>query len=79
VVTWSGCADIDVDATAATAAVRQLSRIDPGTDEQLVVTRRYLLPERADASLDYAPRDLGASVAICLRPQHRLSADLGAL
>jgi Pyridoxamine 5'-phosphate oxidase len=57
-----------------------VSRIEPGTDEQLVeMTRRYLPPERAEAYLDYARSELGESVAIYLRPQHWLSADLGAL
>lgn len=57
-----------------------VSRIEPGTDDQLVeLARRYLPPERADAWLDYARNDLGESVAIYLQPQHWLSADLGKL
>ncbi len=55
-----------------------VSRIEPGTDEQLVeVTKRYLPPDRVDAYLDFSRRELGAQVAIHLQPQHWLSADLG--
>lgn len=57
-----------------------VSRIEPGTDEQLVeMTKRYLPAEKVDAYLDYARRDLGANVAIYLQPQNWLSADLGSL
>jgi Pyridoxamine 5'-phosphate oxidase len=57
-----------------------VSRIEPGTDDQLVeLTRRYLPPEQVDAYLEYARSELGESVAIYLRPQHWLSSDLGAL
>ena len=57
-----------------------VSRIEAGTDEQLVeMTKRYLPPDKVDAYLDYARRDLGANVAIYLRPQNWLSADLGSL
>lgn len=41
------------------------------------MSTRYLPPERVDAYLNYARRELGANVAIHLRPQHWLSADLG--
>jgi hypothetical protein len=55
-----------------------VSRIEPGTDEQLVeLTRRYLPPERVDAFLAYARSELGSQVAIYLQPRHWLSADLG--
>lgn len=57
-----------------------VSRVEPGTDEQLVeMTRRYLPPQRADAYLDYARSEPGANVAMFMRPQHWLSADLGEL
>jgi hypothetical protein len=57
-----------------------VSRIEPGTDDQLVeLTRRYLPPEQVDGYLDYARSELGESVAIYLQPPHWLSADLGAL
>ena len=55
-----------------------VTRIEPGTDEQLVeMTRRYLPPEKVDPYLEYARREHGESVAIFMRPQHWLSADLG--
>lgn len=57
-----------------------VSRIEPCTDEQLVeMTKRYLAPEKVDAYLDYARRELGAHVAIFMQPQNWLSADLGSL
>ena len=55
-----------------------VSRIEPGTDEQLVeVTKRYLPPNAVDAYLEFARREHGESVVIHLRPEHWLSADLG--
>jgi hypothetical protein len=55
-----------------------VSRIEPGTDEQLVeLTQRYLPPERAKVFLEYARSQLGSQVAIYLKPQHWISADLG--
>ncbi|GAY14397.1 pyridoxamine 5'-phosphate oxidase family protein [Mycobacterium sp. shizuoka-1] len=57
-----------------------VSRIEPGTDEQLVeMTKRYLSPDKVEAYLEYARRELGDHVAIFMRPQHWLSADLGAI
>ncbi|HEY7053171.1 MAG TPA: pyridoxamine 5'-phosphate oxidase family protein [Mycobacterium sp.] len=57
-----------------------VSRIEPGTDEQLVeMTKRYLPPEAVDAYLEMARREHGDSVAIYMKPQHWLSADLGGL
>lgn len=57
-----------------------VSRIEPGTDDQLVeLARRYLPPQRVDVYLDYARSELGKNVAIYLQPQHWLSADLGEL
>ncbi|BBZ12228.1 pyridoxamine 5'-phosphate oxidase family protein [Mycobacterium branderi] len=57
-----------------------VSRIEPGTDDQLVeMTRRYMPPEKVDAYLDYARNEIGESVAIYMQPQHWLSADLGGL
>ena len=41
------------------------TRIEPGTDDQLVeMTKRYLAPDKVDAYLDYARRELGEHVAI---------------
>ncbi|MGV0851986.1 pyridoxamine 5'-phosphate oxidase family protein [Mycolicibacterium phlei] len=57
-----------------------VTRIEPGTDDYLVeVTRRYLPPEKVDGYLECARREHGESVVIFMRPQHWLSADLGAL
>ena len=57
-----------------------VSRIEPGTDDQLVeLTKRYLRPDKVDAYLEVARREHGESVAIFLKPQHWLSADLGAI
>ena len=55
-----------------------VSRIEPGTDEQLVeLTKRYLPPQAVDPYLEFARREHGESVVIYLRPEHWLSADLG--
>ena len=43
------------------------------------MTKRYLAPEKVDAYLEAARREHGESVAIFLKPQHWISADLGAL
>jgi hypothetical protein len=57
-----------------------VSRIEAGTDDQLVeLTKRYLPPDKVDAYLEFARREHGESVAIFLKPQHWLSADLGSL
>ena len=57
-----------------------VSRIEPGTDEQLVeLTKRYLPADKVDAYLAFARREQGDSVIIFLKPQHWLSADLGAI
>ena len=56
-----------------------VSRIEPGTDEHLVeLTKRYLPADKVDAYLEFARREHGDSVIIFLKPQHWLSADLGA-
>lgn len=57
-----------------------VSRIEMGTDEQLVeVTKRYLAPEKVEPYLEFSRREYGDQVAIYLQPEHWLSADLGAL
>jgi hypothetical protein len=57
-----------------------VSRIEPGTDDQLVeMTKRYLPPEAVEPYLEMARREHGDSVAIYLTPHHWLSADLGGL
>ncbi len=56
------------------------SRIEPGTDEQLVeMTKRYLPPGKVDGYLEVARREQTNNVAIFLKPEHWLSADLGSL
>jgi hypothetical protein len=55
-----------------------VSRIEPATDAQLVeMTRRYLSGDAADRYLEFARKELGASVAIYMQPQHWLSSDMG--
>ncbi len=57
-----------------------VGRMEPGTDEQHVeLAYRYLPPERAERFLEYARSQLGEQVVIYLRPQHWISADLGAV
>jgi Pyridoxamine 5'-phosphate oxidase len=56
-----------------------VTRTIPGTDALLLeITERYLAPEKVPAYLEYAKAELGEQVAIYLRPQRWLSADLGA-
>ena len=55
-----------------------VTRTVPGTDELLrEITMRYLPPEKVSAYLEFARADFGEQVAIYLRPQRWLSADLG--
>jgi Pyridoxamine 5'-phosphate oxidase len=55
-----------------------VTRVNPGTDELLLeITERYLPPEKVPAYLEFASAELGEQVAIYLRPQRWLSADLG--
>lgn len=55
-----------------------VDRIEDGTDEQLVeMTKRYVPPEAVEPYLEMARREHGPSVAVYLKPQHWLSADLG--
>jgi hypothetical protein len=70
-----------VEPTVRYVAVDGLvSRIEPGTDEQLVeMTKRYLAADKVDAYLEFARREHGESVAVCLKPEHWLSADLGSV
>jgi hypothetical protein len=43
------------------------------------MTKRYLPPDKVDAYLEVARREQGESVAIYLKPEHWLSADLGSI
>ena len=55
-----------------------VTRIIPGTDEQLrEITERYLPPEQVGAYLEFANAELGKQLAIYLRPERWLTADLG--
>ena len=56
-----------------------VTRTTPRTDELLLeMTRRYLPPDKVQAYLELARTELADEVAVYLRPQHWLSADLGA-
>lgn len=55
-----------------------VTRTVPGTDELLTeITERYLRPEQVPAYLEFARTELGEQIAIYLRPQRWLTADLG--
>ena len=55
-----------------------VTRTIPETDELLrEITERYLPPEKVPEYLAFAKAELGAQVAIYLRPERWLSADLG--
>jgi hypothetical protein len=56
-----------------------VTRVEPGTDELLrELTERYLPPDKVEPYLEFARAELGEHVAIFLRPERWLSADLGA-
>jgi hypothetical protein len=55
-----------------------VTRTVPWTDDQLrEITERYLPSDRVQAYLDFARAELGEQVAIHLRPERWLTADLG--
>jgi len=55
-----------------------VARTVPGTDELLrEIAARYLPPQKVPAYIEFARADFGEQVAIYLRPQRWLSADLG--
>ncbi|HUC59431.1 MAG TPA: pyridoxamine 5'-phosphate oxidase family protein [Streptosporangiaceae bacterium] len=55
-----------------------VSRVVPGTDAQLrEIAERYLPPEKVAAYIALAESDFGEQVAVYLRPERWLSADLG--
>jgi len=55
-----------------------VTRIVPETDELLwEITTRYLPPDKVPAYIEFAKADLGEQVAIYLRPERWLTADLG--
>ena len=55
-----------------------VTRTVPGTDELLrEITERYLPPDEVPAYIEFANTELGEQVAIYLRPERWLTADLG--
>jgi Pyridoxamine 5'-phosphate oxidase len=55
-----------------------VTRTVPGTDEMLLeISERYLAPEKVPAYIKFVQAELGEQVAIYLRPQRWLTADLG--
>ena len=55
-----------------------VTRTVPETDELLQeITERYQPPDMVPAYLEFAKAELGEQVAIYLRPEHWLTADLG--
>jgi hypothetical protein len=55
-----------------------VTRTIPGTDAHLrEITERYIAPEKVAAYLEFAKADFGEQVAIYLRPERWLTADLG--
>jgi hypothetical protein len=55
-----------------------VTRTIPGTGAHLrEITERYVPPEKVSAYLEFAEADFGEQVAIYLRPQRWLTADLG--
>jgi hypothetical protein len=55
-----------------------VTRTIQGTDAHLrEITERYVPPEKVSAYLEFAKADFGEQVAIYLRPQRWLTADLG--
>ncbi len=55
-----------------------VTRTVPGTDELLQeIAARYLPPDEVPAYIEFAEAELGEQVAIYLRPERWLTADLG--
>lgn len=55
-----------------------VTRTAVGTDELLrEIAERYLPPEKVPAYIEFAEAELGEQIAIYLRPERWLSADLG--
>jgi hypothetical protein len=55
-----------------------VTRTVPGTDDLLrEITERYLPPDQVPGYLEFARAELGEQVAIYLRPERWLTADLG--
>ena len=55
-----------------------VTRYVPGTDALLrEIAERYLPPDKVQAYIDFAEAELGEQVAIYMRPERWLTADLG--
>jgi hypothetical protein len=55
-----------------------VTRTEPGSPERsLEMATRYLSPEKAAEFVEYEKTQLGEQIALFLRPEHWLSADLG--
>ncbi|MEW5811269.1 MAG: pyridoxamine 5'-phosphate oxidase family protein [Actinomycetota bacterium] len=55
-----------------------VSRIEPGTDAQMAeLAHRYLPEDAAERYLQFAHENLGDHIAVFMRPEHWLSADMG--
>jgi|SRR5215472_14467446 len=55
-----------------------VTRMVEGTDEMLrEITERYLPPEKVPGYIEFAHAELGEQIAIYLRPERWLTADLG--
>jgi hypothetical protein len=55
-----------------------VTRTVPGTDELLLeITARYLPPDKVEAYIEFASTELTEQVAIYMRPERWLTADLG--
>jgi len=79
----AGCFSLMVERTEPTARYVSVegpaTRTAPRTDALLLeMTRRYLRPDKVQAYIAYAKAQLADEVAIYMRPQRWLSADLGA-
>jgi hypothetical protein len=80
----AGCFSLMVERAEPTlryvAVDGAVAHIEPGTDDHHVeLARRYLPPERAEKYLEFALAQPGEEIVIRLRPQHWVSADLGAV
>jgi hypothetical protein len=55
-----------------------VTHTDAGTDEQLrEIAARYLPPDKVPAYIEFVNAELGEQIAIFMRPQRWLTADLG--
>jgi Pyridoxamine 5'-phosphate oxidase len=78
----AGCFALMVDQVMPTtryvSVEGAVARIVPGTDELLQeIAARYLPPDKVPAYIEFAEKELGEQVAIYMRPERWLTADLG--